>query len=154
MVSVLFSSWWEQSWGLTTANFVIGLITAVSMLMDFIMPWLTTRTVIHPCQWSCLPAPHCAMLSWSGEGTKVFIRQRPSQSWKWTDMIVQTTSTTWITVVRTHPAALQQVARSWRRLALQTRIQCWWIPGTHYRRATNRGCIKTPWRQSSVRCNR
>ena len=37
---------------------------------------------------------------------------------------------------------------------LQTHIHSWWIPGTHYQRATHRGCIKTLLLQSSVRSNR
>jgi len=33
-------------------------------------------------------------------------------------------------------------------------MHSWWVPGTHYRRATNRGCITTLLLQSSVRSNR
>jgi len=39
------------------------------------------------------------------------------------------------------------------RMALQTRIHSWWIPGTHYRRCISRGCITTLLPQSSVRSN-
>jgi len=76
------------SW--STSNFIIGWKTVVTMLMDFIIPWLTKRTVIYPPHWSCLPAPHGAMLSWSGKRTKVLTRKLPSQSWKQTDRITRT----------------------------------------------------------------
>jgi len=55
-------------------------IMTLSMLMHLLIPWLTTRIVIYPRPWSCLPATHCAMLSWSGKRTKVFIPQFPRQS--------------------------------------------------------------------------
>jgi len=122
--------------------------------MDRIIPWLTTRTVIYPCLWSCLPAPSCAMLLGSGKRKKVFIRKLPSQCWTRTDLIAWTTSTTRMTVVRTNPVALQRVACCEPRLVFQTCIHSWWIPGTHYWRATNRGFIKTLLPQSSIRSNR
>ena len=79
--------------------------------------------VIHiPHHSSGLPAPHCAMLSWSGKRTKVFIRKRPRPSRKRTDLIARTTSTARIMVVRMHPAALQLVRSHLPRLVLQTRI--------------------------------
>jgi len=53
-----------------------------------------------------------------------------------------------------HPAVLQLVARCFPRLALQTPIHSWWIPWTHYRRATNRVCMKTLLLQSSDGSNR
>ena len=143
MASVHSSSKQKQSRGWSTSKFIIGRIPAVSMQVDFIIPWLTTRTVICPFYWSCLPAPACcAMLLWSGKRTKAFIRKLPSQSWLRTDLIVWTTSIIRMTVVRTHPAALQGVASCQPRLALQTHMHSSGIPGTHYRRATNRGCIK------------
>jgi len=147
-------SWRKQSRGVSTSNFIIRQITAVSMLMDCIIPWLPTRTVIYPHHWSWLPAPYYTMLSWSGKRTNVFLRKLPSRSWQRTDLIARTTSTTRTTVVRTHPAALQQVASCQPHLALQPRIHSWWIPGIHYRWATNRGCIQTLLLQSSVRSNR
>ena len=122
--------------------------------MDFNIPWLTTRVVIYPRHWSCLLAPHWAMLFRSGKGTKVVIRKIPSLSWRRTDMIAPTTSTSWMTVVRTPPAALQRVPGCYPRRALQTRIDSWWIPGTPYWRANKRGCIKTLLLQSSVRSHR
>jgi len=82
----------------------------LSVLMDFIIAWIPQWTVIYPRHWSCLPAPPYAMLSWSRKRTKVFIRKLPSQSWKWTYVIARTTSITRMTLVRTHPAALQRVA--------------------------------------------
>jgi hypothetical protein len=57
----------KQSRCWATSNFMTGRIPAVSMLMDFIIPWLTTRTVRYPRHWSCLPARRFAMLSWSGK---------------------------------------------------------------------------------------
>ena len=150
MASVHFTSWSKQCRRLSTSNFIIRWITAVSMLMDFIIPWLTTRTVIYPCHWSALPALRYAMLSWSGNKTKVFIWKLPSLSWKRTDWIIRTTSIIRMTVVRSHPAALQLVPSYLPRLVLQTHIHSWWIPGTHYWRATNRGYIKTLLLQSSV----
>jgi len=154
MASIHFASWRKQFCGWSASNFIIGRITVVSMLMVFVIPWLTTGTVISPCHWSCLPAPHCAMHSWSGKRTKAFIWKLPSQSWKRTYLIAQTTSFTRMTVVRTHPAGLQRVASCQPRLALQTHMHSWWIPGTHYRRATNRGCITALLLQSTVRSNR
>jgi len=139
MASVHFGSLWKQSWGLSTSNFIMGQITTVGMMMQFIIPWFATWMVKHPRHWSCLPALHCTMLSWSGKKTKVFIWNLPSQSWKRTDLITQTTSSTRITVVRMHPAALQWVTSYSPCLALPTCIQSQWIPGKHYRRATNRG---------------
>jgi len=77
-----------------------------------------TRTVIYPRHWSCSPALRCAMLSWSGKRTKAFIQKLPSQSWQRTDLIARTTSMIRMTVVRTHPAALQQVPSCQPRLVL------------------------------------
>jgi len=122
--------------------------------MDLINPWLTTRPVIYPRHWLCSPAPRCAILPRSGKRTKMFIGKLPSQSWKRTDLIARTSSTTRMTVVRSHPAALQRVTSCYPRLALQTRIHSCWILGTHYRRATNRGCINKLLLQSSIRSNR
>jgi len=143
MARIHYTSWQNQSGGLSSSNFIIGRITAVSMLMDFIIPWLTTRMIIYPRHWSCLHALRCAMLAWRGNRTKAFIRKFPSQSWKRTNLIAQTTSTLRMLEVRLQPAVLQRVASCWPRLVLQTHIHSWWILGTHYRRATNRGCIKT-----------
>jgi len=154
MASFHFEFWWMQSWWLSTSNFIIGRITTVSMLRNFIIPSLMTRTVIYPHHWSCLPSLHGAMLSWSGKRTKAFIWELPSQSWKRTDLIAQTTWITGTTVVRTHPAALQRVAICQPRLALQTHTHSWGLVGTHYQRASNRGCIMTLLLQSSVRSNR
>jgi len=109
MASAQFSSLGKHSWGLLTSHFVMRQITAVSMMMDFIIPWLMTRTVIYPHDWSCLPALHCAMLSRSGKGTKVLLWKLPRQSRMWTDLIARTTSTPRMKVVRIHPAALPQV---------------------------------------------
>ena len=151
MASVHFTSWHKQSRFLSTSNFIIGRISAVSMLMDCIIPWLTTRTIIYPRHWSCLPAPRCTMLSWSSKRPKVFIWKLPRQSWKRKDLIPQSTSIIRMTVVRMHPAVLHWVTSFQPRLALETRIHSWWIPGKQYRRATNRGCITTLLRQSNVR---
>jgi len=49
---------------------------------------------------------------------------------------------------------VQWVTKSLPHQAWQTPIQSWWIPGSHYWRATNRGCLKTLLLQSSVRSNR
>jgi len=110
MASVHCASWRKQSHNLSTSNFIIGWITAVSMPMVLIISWLTTRTVISPRHIGCLPSLCCAMLSSTGKRTKVFIWKLPSQSWKRTDLIVRTTSVTRVLVVRTHPAALQWVS--------------------------------------------
>ena len=83
----------------------------------------------------------------------MFIQKLPSQSWKRPDLIAQTTSITITVVVRTHPAALQWGTSCLPHLVLLTHIHYWWIPGTHYRRASNRGCIKSFLLQSSVRSN-
>jgi len=107
MPSIHFSSWRKQCQGLSTSNFIIVRMTTVSMLLDCIIPRLTTMTVIYPRHWLCLPALHCAMLSWSGKRTKVFIRKLPSQSRKQTDLVARATLTTSKMVVRTHPAALR-----------------------------------------------
>jgi len=109
MASIYFTPWQTQSCCLSTSNFIIGWITVASMLMDSLIPWLTTRTVIYPRHWSCLPALHCAMLSWSGKWIKVFIRKLTSESWRWTELIAWTTSTSRMTVVRMHPPVLQSV---------------------------------------------
>ena len=146
--------WQKLSCGVSTSNFIIGLIPTVSMLIDCIIPWFITKMVIYPQHWSCWPAPCCAMLFWSGKRTKVFIQKLPYQSWKWTDLIARTTSIIRMTVARKHPAVLQRVSSCWPRLALQSHIHSWWIPGTHYRRASNRGCIKTLLLQSRIRSNR
>jgi len=122
--------------------------------MDLIIPWLTTRTVIYPCHWSCSPAPCFAMLLWSGKRTKVFIRKLPSQSWKRTHLTARTASTTRMTVETMHSDGQLQVASCEPHLALQTHIHSWWIPGTHYRRATSRVCIRTLLGQSKVGSNR
>jgi len=126
----------------------------VNMLVDYIIPWLTTRTVIYPRLWLCLPAPSSAMLSWSGTRTKVLNQKLPTQSWDRTYLIALTTSTANTTVVSQHPAELQWVASCWPRLVLLICIHSWWIPGTHYRRATNRVWIHTVLPHSSVRSNR
>jgi len=47
MASVHFTSCQKQSRGLSTSNSIIRQISAVSMLMDSIIPWLTTRMVIY-----------------------------------------------------------------------------------------------------------
>jgi len=154
MASVHITPWWKQCCGVSTSNFNLGLITSVSMLMDFIIPWLMTRTVIYPRHWSCVPAPHCAMFSRSGKRTKAFIRKLPSQSWKQTDLIARTTSITRMTVVRMHPAVYQLVASCQPCLALQSHMHSGWIPGTQYRRTPDRGRITTLLLQSSVRSNR
>jgi hypothetical protein len=57
-------------------------------------------------------------------------------------------------VARTHRTVWQQVASCYPPLVVQTGIYSWWILGTHNRRATNRGCIKTVMLQSSTRSNR
>jgi len=90
-------------------NFIIGRITTVSMLIHIIIPWLMTRTVIYRRPWSSLAALHCATLPWCGNRTKVFIRKLPSQSWNQTDLIARTTSTTRLTVVRSHPTEMQWI---------------------------------------------
>ena len=115
--------------------------------MDFIILWSTTRMVIYSRYWSWLLAVRCAMLSGSGKRTKVFI-------WKRTNLIARTTSIRRMTMVRSHPAALQRVPSCWTRLGLETRIHSCWRPGTHNRRATNRGCITTLLVQSSIRSSR
>jgi len=84
----------------------------VSRLLNFIFPWLTARTVIYHRHWSCLPAPRCAMHSWSGKRTKGFIRKIPSQSWKQTDLIARTTSIPRMIVVRIHPGAVRKMLTS------------------------------------------
>jgi len=127
---------------------------AVSRLMYFTIPWLTKRMVKYTCHWSCLPAARCAMLTWSGKRTQVFIRKLPSQSCKPPDLITQSTSTSRMTVVRSHPVSLQRVASCQPRLALETLIHSWWIPAIHYQTATNRGYLKTLLLQSSDRPNR
>jgi len=113
-----------------------------------------TRMVIYPRHWLCLPAPGCAMHSWSGKSSKMFLRKIPSQSWQWTDLMARTTSTTRATVVRPDPAALQHATSCYFRLALQTCIYSWWIPWIHYWRAPIRVCIKTLLLQSCARSNR
>jgi len=104
MARVRFNFWLKQSRSLSTSNFIIWQITAVSMLKNFIIPWLTTRMVIYPCHRSCFPAPRWAMLSCCGKTIKAFISKIPSQSRKQTDLIARTTSIPRMTVVRPHPA--------------------------------------------------
>jgi len=67
MASVLFTSLRKQSQGISISDFISGRITVVSMLMDFIIPWLMTRAVIYHRHWSWSPAPRCAMLCGSGK---------------------------------------------------------------------------------------
>jgi len=105
--SVRFTSWRNPSQGISTSTIIIRWIPAVSMLIDFIIPWLPTKTAIYPRHWSWVPAPCCAMLSWSGKRTKVFVWKLPSQSWKLADLIPQTTWIIRTMLVRTHPVVLQ-----------------------------------------------
>jgi len=110
MASVHFTSVGKQSGGISTSNFIIERITAVSIQMDFIIPWLTTMMVIYPCHWSCLPALGFTMRTWSGKRTTVCIWKLPSPSWNQLDLIARTTSTARIRVVGPCPAVLQRVA--------------------------------------------
>ena len=71
--SIHFTLCLKRSQGLAASHFIIRWITAVWMQMHFIIPWLMTMMVIYSCHWSCLPAAHCTILSWSGEKTNVFI---------------------------------------------------------------------------------
>jgi len=154
MASINIISWHNQSRGLSITIFVIRQITMEFILLDFIIPRLTTRMVIYPCHLSYLPAPHWAKLPCSGTLTQVFIWKLPSQGWTRTWLITQTTSTSAMIVVRMHLAALQWVASYNCHMALQTCIRSWWIPGTHISGATNRGCIHTLLLQSSIKSNR
>ena len=81
MASIHSTSWRKQCRSFSTSSYIIGRITTVSLLMDIIIPWLTTRTVIYPRYRSCLPAQRCTMLPRSGQRTKGFIRKLPRKTW-------------------------------------------------------------------------
>jgi len=106
MACVDFTSWWKQSRGWSTLISIIGRITVVSMLIDVLIRWLMTGTVMYRHHWSCLPALHRAMLGWSGKRKKVFIQKLASQSWMRKDVIARATSWTRMMLVRSHPVAL------------------------------------------------
>jgi hypothetical protein len=98
-----------------------------------------------------MPTPQRSMLSRSAKRPNVLIRKLQSESSKWTDLVARTTSTTRIMVLRTHPAALQQVASHYPCLVLETNIYCRCIPGTRYWNATNTGWIKILMLESSLK---
>ena len=132
----------EAITGFIYAKFNFRWIVMVTMLMDHIVQWFTSQTVIYHRLRSSSLVSRCAVGTWSGKWTMVLIQKLPSQCWKRIHLITHSTSTTRMTVVRTHSIVLQRVASCKLCWALKTDIHSFWIHTTHHYRATNRGWIE------------
>jgi hypothetical protein len=108
MARIRVTSWRKQFRGLSTSKCIIAHITILSMLVEFIIPWLMPWTVIYPHHWSFFAAPCCATLSCSGKRIQVCIRKLPSHGLKWRNKMVRTTSTTGLIAGGTEHTVLQQ----------------------------------------------
>jgi len=111
MAGVHCTSWRKQAWGISRSNFIIGRITAVAMLMDFIIPLLPTRTLIYRRDWLCFPELWFPVLSWSGKRKQVFIQRLSRHFGKRTESITPIPGITSMPGVRTDPTALRHYAR-------------------------------------------